>query len=327
MSRVVVFDRFGGPEVLHILDESPAEPSPGKVRVRVQAAAVNPIDAMVRSGASPAPVPLPHARLGVEATGVVDAVGAGVSGVRAGDPVIVTAIPDAAADGSYADHIVVPAADLIPRPPQLSVPEAAAAWVAFSTAYGALVEVAGMRAGDRVLITGATGGAGHAAIEVARLVGAVPIALTRRAARAAELTEAGAAAVVAADRDDVVADVQRLTDGRGADVVLDLVRGPGQAELIRATRAGGTVVAAGFLDPRPTPTPSSTEVTVVGYRGFDHLSDPAVLGRMAAFFADGVRGGALRPSLDRTFPLDEVVEAHRRFDSGANAGRKIVLTM
>ncbi|RDV44314.1 alcohol dehydrogenase [Leifsonia sp. ku-ls] len=327
MSRVVVFDRFGGPEVLHLLDERPADPSPGEVRVRMQAAAVNPIDAMARSGASPAPVPLPHARLGVEGTGVVDVVGDGVTDTHGGDPVIVTAIPDAVAGGSYADHVVVPAADLIPRPPQLSVPEAAATWVGFSTAYGALVEVGGMRPGDHVLVTGATGGVGRAAIDVANRLGAVPIALTRRAARAAELTAAGAAAVVAADRDDVVEEVRRLTEGRGADLVLDLVRGPGQADLVRATRTGGTVVAAGFLDPRPTPEPSRSDVTVVGYRGFDHLADPAVVGRMAAFFADGVRLGTLRPALDRTFPLEDVVEAHRRFDSGANAGRKIVLTM
>jgi NADPH:quinone reductase-like Zn-dependent oxidoreductase len=326
MSRVVVFDRFGGPEVLRVVEEDPVEPAPGEVRVRVEAAAVNPIDAMARSGASPAPIPLPHARLGVEATGVVEALGAGVSDVHVGDPVIVTAIPNAATGGSYADHVVVPAADLVPRPLQLTVPEAAAAWVGFSTAYGALVEVAGMRAGDRVLISGATGAVGRAAIDVANRLGALPVAVTRRAARAAELTEAGAAAVIAADRDDLLEAVGRATDGRGADLVLDLVRGPGQADLIRATRAGGTVVAAGFLDPRPTPTPGRSDVTVVGYRGFDHLSDPAVVRRMAAFFAEGVRHGSLRPAIDRTFPLDDVVEAHRRFDSGANAGRKIVLT-
>jgi NADPH:quinone reductase-like Zn-dependent oxidoreductase len=326
MSRVVVFDRFGGPEVLHLLDESPADPQRGEVRLRVEAAAVNPIDAMVRSGASPAPVPLPHARLGVEATGVVDAIGDGVSGARVGDPVIVTAIPNATAQGSYADHIVVPATALIPRPLQLSVPEAAASWVAFSTAYGALVEAAGMHAGDRVLIAGATGGVGRAAIDVVNRLGAVPIAITRRAAREAELMEAGAAAVIATDRDDLVEAVRGLTNGGGVDIVLDLVRGPGQADLIRATRSGGTVVAAGFLDPRPTPV-VDTDVAVIGYRGFDTLSDPEVVGRMAAFFADSIRTGGRRPAIDRTFPLEEVVEAHRRFDSGANAGRKVVLTM
>jgi NADPH:quinone reductase-like Zn-dependent oxidoreductase len=269
---------------------------------------------------------LPHARLGVEATGVIDAIGDGVSKVGVGDPVIVTAIPNAAAQGSYADHILVPATALIPRPQQLTVPEAAAVWVAFSTAYGALVEVAGMHEGDRVLIAGATGGVGRAGIEVANRLGAVPIALTRRASREPELTEAGAAAVIAADRDDLREAVGRLTEGGGADIVLDLVRGPGQADLVRAMRPGGTVVAAGFLDPRPAPV-LHTDVAVVGYRGFDHLSDPAVVGRMAAFFSDSIETGALRPAIDRTFPLDEVVEAHRRFDSGENAGRKVVLTM
>ncbi|BCJ28763.1 alcohol dehydrogenase catalytic domain-containing protein [Actinocatenispora sera] len=169
MPRVVVFDEFGGPEVLRIVDEPVPEPGAGagEVRVRIEAFAVNPIDAMMRAGASPAPVPLPHARLGIEATGVIDAVGAQVRGLRPGEPVVVTAIPDSVVRGSYAEQITIPASAVVHRPAGLDVPQAAAFWVAYFTAYHALVETARMRPADRVLISGASGGVGRAAMQIA----------------------------------------------------------------------------------------------------------------------------------------------------------------
>ena len=167
MSRVVVFDEFGGPDVLHVAEEPAAEPAAGEVRVRIEAFAVNPLDQMMRSGTSPAPVPLPHARLGVEGTGVVDALGPGVTGLELGDPVMLAAIPDASVRGSYAEYTPVPASRVVARPAGLGVTEAAAVWVAYSTAYGALAEKAGMRPGDHVLITAASGGVGRAAMQIA----------------------------------------------------------------------------------------------------------------------------------------------------------------
>ncbi len=187
MPRVVVFDEFGGPDVMHIVDQPAVEPAVGEVRVRIEAFAVNPLDQMMRSGASPAPVPLPHARLGVEGTGVVDATGSGVTGLEIGDPVIFTAIPDANVRGSYAEYTTVPASRVIARPAGLAITEAAAIWVAYSTAYGALVEKAGMRPGDHVLITAASGAVGRAAMQIANQIGAVPIAVTRHAAREDDL--------------------------------------------------------------------------------------------------------------------------------------------
>ena len=116
MPRVVVFDEFGGPEVMHVVEEPVVEPAAGEVRVRIEAFAVNPLDQMMRSGTSPAPVPLPHARLGVEGTGVVDALGPEVTGLEIGDPVILTAIPDASVSGSYAEYTTVPASRVVARP-------------------------------------------------------------------------------------------------------------------------------------------------------------------------------------------------------------------
>ncbi|WP_086660839.1 zinc-dependent alcohol dehydrogenase family protein [Lentzea kentuckyensis] len=325
MPRVVVFDEFGGPEVMHVVDEPVGEPAAGEVRVRIEAFAVNPLDGMMRSGTSPAVVPLPNARLGVEGTGVVDALGDGVTGLEIGDPVIITAIPDASVRGSYADFTTVPAGRVIARPAGLGVEEAAAIWVAYSTAYGALVEKAGMRPGDQVIVTAASGGVGRAAMQIANQIGAVPIALTRHPAKKDDLLAAGAAAVIATDHEDVVEAVRHHTGGTGADVVLDVVMGPGQQDLVKATRPGGALVVAGFLDPRPTPFPASTPLTIFSYRSFEHTLDAVVVKRMAAFLNAGVRLGALRPAIDRVFALDDVVEAHRHLEKGLHQGKKIVV--
>jgi NADPH:quinone reductase-like Zn-dependent oxidoreductase len=327
MPRVVVFDEFGGPDVMHLVEEPVVEPAAGEIRVRIEAFAVNPLDQMMRSGTMPAVVPLPHARLGVEGTGVVDALGPGVTGLETGDPVIITAIPDATVRGSYAEYTTVPASRVIARPAGLGITEAAAVWVAYSTAYGTLIEKAGMRPGDHVLITAASGGVGRAAIQIANQIGAVPVAVTRHTAKKEDLLAAGAAAVIATDHDDVTEAVRHYTGGTGADIVLDLVMGPGQQDLLKAARPGGTLVAAGFLDPRPTPFPAGTPLTIFSYRGFDYILDPVVVRRMAAFLNAGVCLGALRPAIDKVFALDDVAEAHRHLEKGLHAGKKIVVTV
>jgi NADPH:quinone reductase-like Zn-dependent oxidoreductase len=326
MPRVVVFDEFGGPDVMHVVEEPVVEPAAGEVRVRIEAFAVNPLDQMMRSGTSPVTVPLPHARLGVEGTGVVDALGPEVTGLEIDDPVILTAIPDASVSGSYSEYTTLPASRVVARPPGLGMTEAAAIWVAYSTAYGALVEKAGMRPGDHVLIAAASGGVGRAAMQIANQIGAVPIAITRHTAKKDDLLAAGAAAVIATDDVDVVEAVRHHTGGTGADIVLDLVMGPAQQDLLTAARPGGTLVAAGFLDPRPTPFPMSTPLTIFSYRSFEHTLDAVVVQRMAAFLNAGVRLGALRPAIDKVFALDDVVEAHRHLEKGLHAGKKIVVT-
>lgn len=326
MSRVVVFDQFGGPDVMHLIEEPVVEPAAGEVRVRIEAFAVNPLDRMMRSGVSPAPVALPHARLGVEGTGVIDAVGPEVAGLQTGDPVVLTAVPDANIRGSYAEYTTVPASRVVARPAGLAVVEAAAVWVAYSTAYGALVEKAGMRPGDHVLVTAASGGVGRAAMQIANQIGAVPLAVTRDAAKKDELIAAGAAAVIATDQVNIAEAVRHHTGGSGADIVLDLVRGPGQRELVAAVRPGATLVAADFLDPRPTPFPDGVPLTLHTYQSFEHTLDAVVVKRMAAFLTAGVRLGAVRPAIDKVFAIDDVVEAHRHLEKGVHAG-KIVVTV
>jgi NADPH:quinone reductase-like Zn-dependent oxidoreductase len=215
---------------------------------------------------------------------------------------------------------------VIARPAGLDAIGAAALWVAYSTAYGALVEKAGMRPGDHVLINAASSTVGLAALQVANQVGAVPLAVTRHAARREALLAAGAAEGLVTHGEDVVEAANRLTRGAGADVVLDLVRGPGLADLARAAGRGRTVVTAGWMDDRPASFPTGWPVTVISYASFEHTTDPAAARRIAAYLGAGLRTGALRPTVDRVFRLDEVVEAHRYVEEGRQAG-KVVLTV
>ncbi|MQY24250.1 zinc-dependent alcohol dehydrogenase family protein [Nocardia macrotermitis] len=323
MPRVVTFDETGGPEVLHIVEEPITEPGPGEVRIRIEAFGVNRLDQMARAGIGPRPSRLPRARLGVEGTGVIDAAGPQVEGVAGGDAVLIAALPDADVRGTYAEYTVVPAGTVVARPAGLSVIDAAALWVSYSTAYGALVEKAGMRPGDQVVITAASSSVGLAAIQVANQIGAVPIAVTSHAAKKDALLAAGAAAVIASDEENVTEAVRRETGGVGADIILDSVMGPGLAELASAAKFGGTVITVGWLDPRPASFPANP-VTIHRYASFEHTLDPVVVRRIAAFLGAGLRYGAVQPTIDAVFAFEDVVEAHRHLEQGQQVGKVVV---
>jgi len=326
MPRVVVFDETGAPDVLHVVDDPTPEPGPGEARVRLEAAGVNRLDQMMRSGAFPRPFRLPHARIGCEGTGVVEKVGRGVEDVAVGDAVLLAAVPAMDLNGTYAEETVVPASSLVRRPDGLGAVEAAALWVSYSTAYGALVERAGMRPGDHVLITAASSSVGLAAIQVANQIGAIPLAVTRTAAKRDRLLAAGAAAVFASADDDVTVAARAFTGGRGVELILDSVMGPGLAPLATAAAPGGTLVTVGWLDPRPASMPTNAPLTIHRYMSFEHTTNPVVVRRIAAFLGAGLRTGALAPAVDRTFTLDEAAEAHRYLEEGRQLG-KVVLTV
>ena len=329
MPRVVVFDEAGPPEVLRIVDEPVGEPAAGEVRVKIKAIGVNRLDQIVRSGTVPQPIgptALPHARLGCEGTGTIDALGPGVEGFSVGDPVIITAVPRMDVNGTYAEYTVVPAGTVIHRPAELNATHAAAMWVAYSTAYGALVEKAAVRPGDHVLITAASSSVGLAAIQVANQIGAVPVAVTRRTSKKAGLLAAGAAAAIATDQEDVNEVVRRYTDGAGADIILDFVMGPGLPELAKAAKRGGILLTAGWLEPQPAPIPMTWPLTIIGYAGFEHTTDSTVVRRIVAFLTAGLRTGALQPHVSKVFDLDDIVAAHHYLEQGERFG-KIVVTV
>lgn len=323
MPRVAIFDEAGGPDVLQIVEEPVREPAAGEVRIAIEGFAVNRLDQMMRAGFSPRPIRLPHARLGIEATGRINAVGDEVADLAVGDAVIITAVPDMDTNGTYAEQVVVPANRVVIRPPELGVIDASALWVSYATAYGALIEKAGMRAADHVLITAASSGVGLAAIQVANQIGAVPIAVTRHASKREALLAAGAAMVIATDESDIVDATRAATHGVGADIIIDSVMGPGLADLAKAARFSGTLVTVGWLDPRPPSFPMGP-LTIHRYMSFEHTLDDTVVRRIAAYLGAGLRTGVLKPIVDRVFSFEDIVDAHRYLENGQQLGKVVV---
>ncbi|MCY0918535.1 zinc-dependent alcohol dehydrogenase family protein [Streptomyces sp. H27-H5] len=330
MTRTVLFHELGGPEVLRVENAEVGEPGPGEVRIRVDAIGLNRAEALFRSGLYIEPVKRFPARLGSEAAGVVEAVGEGVTGLRPGQPV--STVPGFSQNdhGVYAERAIVPASAVLRRPESLGAVEGAAVWMPYVTAYGALVEVGGMRPGDTVVLNAASSSVGLAAIQVAERIGATSIALTRTAAKREALLAQGAAEVIVTDEEDVVERVLAATDGRGAEYVFDAVAGPGVLELGKVVAAGGMLLVYGALSGLPTPYPGldlgMPALNMRTYTMLETTARPERLRRAQAFVASGLRSGAFRPVVDRTFELDEIVEAHRYLESNAQIG-KIVVTV
>ncbi len=329
MARVVRFHETGGPEVLKIEEVDVSPPGPGEVRIAVKALGLNRAESMFRSGRYLEEPVLP-ARLGYEAAGTVEALGAGVTGFEVGD--VVSTIPSFSQNqyGVYGDTAVVPATAVVKHPAKLSWVEAAAIWMQYATAYGALIELAGLKTGDTLLVPAASSSVGLAAIQIARRVGATPVALTRGSSKRAALLEAGAADVIVTGEQDLVAEVQSLTDGKGARVVFDPVGGPTVAKLTAAMSEHGTLFLYGALSTEPTPLPLfdvlSKTLTIRGYVLFEVTGDPQRLERAKKFIVDGLAAGQLKPIIAKTFPLDEIVAAHRYLESNQQIG-KIVVTV
>lgn len=330
MTTTVRFHELGGPQVLRLEDVETGEPGPGELLVRVEAIGLNRAEALFRAGDYIEPVRSFPARLGAEAAGTVEAAGAGVTGFRRGEPVSVVPAFSMNDYGVYAEKAIVPAAAVLRRPEGLDAVGGAAVWMPYLTAYGALVEVAGMRAGDTVVLTAASSSVGLAAIRVAVRAGARPIAVTRSPAKKDALLEAGAAEVIVNRGDDVAAPVLELTGGRGAELVFDAVAGPGVIDLARAVAPGGSLIEYGALSGETTPYPGFVlgmpALNMRTYTLYETTRDPARLRRAEAFVASGLRTGAFAPAVDRVFGLPEIVEAHRYLEAGAQVGKIVATT-
>lgn len=329
MSRVIRFHRIGGPDVLQIDDVDVPAPGAGELRLRVKAIGINRAEVMYRTGHYTIQPRFP-ATLGYEAAGVVAAVGPGVTGFAPGDAVSVVPAFSFADYGMYGEQVNVPAHAVVKHPDGLSFEEAAATWMMYVTAYGALIELGGLQRGDAVLIGAASSSVGLAAIQVANRIGAVPIALTRSETKRQALLDAGAAHVIVGSGPDLTRDVLRMTGGNGARVAFDPVGGPDAAHQLRALRPHGMFVQYGALDTRDLAVPVmdllAKHLTLRGYELFEISGDPQRLERAKRFITDGLAAGALKPSIDRTFAFEQMADAHRYMEAGAQVG-KIVVTV
>ncbi|WP_018992928.1 zinc-dependent alcohol dehydrogenase family protein [Aromatoleum toluclasticum] len=329
MTRVVRFHEYGGPEVLRIEELEVGEPAAGELRVRIEAIGLNRAEAGFRSGHYIEKAKLP-ARLGYEAAGVVEALGSGVSGIEVGEAVCVIPGFSMNSYGVYAERAIVPAAAVVRRPAGLTTVEAAAVWMPYLTAYGALIDAVGVGKAEVVVITAASSSVGLAAIQIANSIGAVPIAVTRTRAKRGALLAAGAAHVVVSADQDIADEVMRLTEGRGARMAFDPVGGPGVVALASALAPRGTLVLYGNLggEADQTPFPFGLAVgrglSLRGYLVFEVIHDPARRARAESFIREGLQTGALKPTVDRTFPLDDIVAAHRYLEGNQQLGKVVV---
>jgi NADPH:quinone reductase-like Zn-dependent oxidoreductase len=230
MTRSVRIHAFGDADVLRIEDIVTGKPGAGEVRLRVHAIGLNRAEVTLRSGRSPVKPSLPSS-IGLEAAGVIEMLGPDVSGFAVGDRVALVPAYYAAQYALYGEVSLAPARSLVAIPDHVSFSEAAATWMAYGTAWGGLIAIGKLAAGQTVLIPAASSSVGLAAIQIANRLHARPIALTRKADA---LRGHGAAEVVATAEQDVVAEVKRLTDDKGAHLVFDPVGGSAFPQLAHA---------------------------------------------------------------------------------------------
>jgi NADPH:quinone reductase-like Zn-dependent oxidoreductase len=331
MVRIVRFHETGGPEVLRLEQVAERDPGPSEVRIRVEAIGLNRAEVMLREGVYHERPVLPS-RIGYEAAGVVDALGKGVTSVKQGERV--ATVPSFALSqtqqGVYGESAVVPAEVAVPYPASLSPIQGAAIWMQYLTAYGALVHYGGLGPDDVALITAASSSVGIAAIQIAKQRGATVIATTRHSAKRAALLDIGADHVVATEEEGLAARVMEITDGGGARIVLDPIAGPMLTVLCGAAAPHGTIFEYGALHPGETAYPLmpmlAKSLTITGYQMLDFVLDPARFGAAREYIFAGLNSGALTPVIDRTFALEQIVDAHRHMESNTQCG-KIVVTV
>jgi NADPH:quinone reductase-like Zn-dependent oxidoreductase len=323
--KAVRIHEDGGPEVLRYEDAPDPSPAAGEVLIRLRAVSLNHLDLWVRKG-------LPSVQkpriLGADGAGVVESTGAGVDGFERGQRVVINpglehdhriTVIGEHTDGTHAELIAVPAANVYPLDDGLSFEEAAAFPLVFETAYRMLVTRAGLRAGEWVLVWGIGGGVATAALTIAKALGANVLATSSSDRKLEQARALGADATVNHASGDVAAAAKELG---GVDVVVEHVGEATWKTSLGAVKPGGRVAVCGATS-GPNPPAQLHRVwwkqlTIVG----------STMGSRADFEAvyELVRTGQAKPVIDRVFPLEAIREAHERLEAGEQLG-KIVLAV
>lgn len=312
----------GGPEVLRYEDVPEPTPKAGEALVKVEAAGVNYIDVYYRSGLYRAELPF---TLGLEAGGVVTAVGPGVSEVRVGDRVAYTGVP-----GAYAEYAAVPAARLVVLPEGVSVRQGAAAMLQGMTAHYLACTTYPLKPGDVCLVHAAAGGVGLLLCQIAKMRGARVIGTVSTQAKAALAREAGADDVILYAEQDFEAEVKRLTGGAGVHVVYDSVGRTTWEKSLNCLRPRGMLVLygqssgpVGPLDPQILNQKGSLFLTRPSL--FHYVATREELLQRAGEVLGWIRDGKLRLRMEFQFPLKDAAEAHRALEGRRTTGKILLL--
>ncbi|CAM3088916.1 Phthiocerol synthesis polyketide synthase type I PpsC [Sphingomonas antarctica] len=316
----------GGPDVLQPVDRSVPTPGAGDVLIRVAAAGVNRPDVLQRQGKYPPPPGAPSI-LGLEVAGEVVVLGDGVDSTLSGARVCALV-----AGGGYAEYCVVPAAQCLPVPDGLTMIEAAAIPETLFTVWTNVFQRGGAKAGETLLVHGGTSGIGTMAIALGKLFGLTVIVTAGSADKCARAVEIGADHAIDYRAQDFVAEVQRLTNGKGCDVVLDMVGGDYFARNLACLAVEGRHVSIAMLNGAKAevfiPVIMQKRLTLTGstLRPREASFKAAVAAELREKVWPFVTDGRLRPVIDSTYPLGDAAAAHARMDGGAHVG-KIVLSI
>ncbi|HSR15631.1 MAG TPA: NADPH:quinone reductase [Gemmatimonadales bacterium] len=320
--RAIRVHRFGGPEVLQLDDIPDPLVGPGQVLVRNHAAGVNPVDAYLRAGQYARLPALPYTP-GWDGAGVVEAVGEGIARVAVGDRVYFSGTTAGRGMGAYAELACCHEVNVHPLADGLGFAQGAAIGVPYATAHRALFHRAGLRAGETVLVHGASGAVGIAAVQLARAHGATVIG-TAGSDRGLEIVTGEGAHAIRHGRDAAVEEIRALTAGRGVDVIVEMLANVNLDRDLGLLAMRGRVVVVGNrgrieIDPRQT---MGKDSAILGMSLWN-ATDEEML-EIHDAMRPGFAGGMLRPVVGPTFPLADAAQAHETvFEPGARG--KVVL--
>jgi len=298
------------------------EPGPGQIRVRIAACGLNFADLLMLKGQYQDTPPTPFV-MGMEVSGVVDALGKGVT-----VPTLGTRVAVFSGQGGLAEYGVFDAGRAVPIPDSMPFEQAAGFLVAYGTSHLALTHRAGLRAGERLVVLGAAGGVGLSAVELGAAMGAEVVAVARGADRLAVAQKAGATHLIDSDQDDLRARLKALG---GVDVVYDAVGGAGFDAALRATRPEGRILTIGFASGTVPQIPANLllvkNISVMGfywggYMGFAPERLTASLSALMQLYAEG----RIHPHVSATYPLERAAEALELLRSRTSTG-KVVVTL
>jgi NADPH2:quinone reductase len=296
---------LGPPEVMKLEEAADLTPGAGQVLVRVKAAGVNPVDTYIRSGTYAFKPSLPYTP-GMDGAGTVEAVGPGVSGVKPGDRVYIAG----SASGTYAELALCEPWQVQPLPGRVTFAQGAAVYVAYATAYRALFIRARAQAGETVLVHGASGGVGIAAVQIARAAGLKVIGTGGSDKGRRLVVEQGAHHVLDHRAAGYLDEVMKLTEGRGVDLVLEMLANVNLGKDLTLLARGGRVVVIGSrgtveIDPRAT---MSREASILGMTLLN--ASRQELASIHAAIVAGLENGTLNPVVGRQFSLKDAAAAH-----------------